>query len=202
MIEKILLAAVIFFFLFAFSIRSIKTALSVKKSIRGKSLKLTASIILSSLIYLFIIIRLIISKPLLFGEADLSGLPLIKILGYILIAKGFILGVLALNAMRNSWRVGIRYDQKTDLVKKGIYRFSRNPYFLAYDILFSGYLLIFPSPVLLILLVSFALVMHFMILEEENYLTSVHGKDYEEYRKKVNRYITFLPASGTLHPEN
>ena len=48
----------------------------------------------------------------------------------LLVTTGFMLGILALIAMRNSWRVGIKYDQKTDLVISGIYRFSRNPYFL------------------------------------------------------------------------
>jgi len=29
-----------------------------------------------------------------------------------------------------------------------------------------------------------------MILEEEKYLQSVHGEEYENYKNKVNRYLT------------
>jgi hypothetical protein len=73
--------------------------------------------------------------------------------------------------------------------EKGIYRFSRNPYFLSYLIMFVAYTVLLRSIILLILsLVGFA-VIHAMVLKEERHLTSLHGDTYRTYRKRVPRYL-------------
>jgi len=137
-----------------------------------------------------IILRLTLLEPKWIIEIDLSEYKLINILGLIFVSTGFILGILALIAMKNSWRVGIKYDQKTDLVTTGIYKISRNPYFLSYNILILGYIFIFPSFVLITFYLTLVIIFHNMILEEEKYLLSVHGENYIDYKKKVNRYLT------------
>ncbi len=189
MIEKLYLGLILVFFILAFAIRNIKTYLTTKQSIKGKSTKLTLSILISTLIYLLIILRIILLPPEYLFEFDVK-IDLLTYAGYVVVLVGFILGILALITMRNSWRVGIKYEQKTDLVDTGIYRFSRNPYFLSYDILIFGYALIFPSLILFLLLIALAIIFHNMILEEEKYLQSVHGEKYVQYKTKVNRYLT------------
>ena len=190
MIDKIYLALVIVFFILAFAIRNIKTYLSTGQSIRGKSLKLTLSIILSTIIYLLILLRLTIIKPGWILELEFYCISSLRIIGFVFVSAGFLIGIFALIAMRNSWRVGIKYDQKTDLVTTGIYRLSRNPYFFSYDMLILGYILIFPSIILITLYVALAITFHKMILEEEKYLETVHGDSYTNYKLKVGRYLT------------
>lgn len=189
MIEKIYLGLILIFFILAFAIRNIKTYLSTKQSIKGKSLKLTMSILVSTIIYVLILLRLTILNSYWF-EIDFSNCLIIKYVGLAFVSFGFVFGILALIAMKNSWRVGIKYDQKTDLVTSGIYRFSRNPYFFSYDILILGYILIFPSIILIILHLALVIIFHNMILEEEKYLESVHGDLYLDYKRKVKRYLT------------
>ena len=58
MFERIYLEGMLILFLFAFITRNIVTYISVKQSIRGKSLKLALSIALSTIIYLLIILKL------------------------------------------------------------------------------------------------------------------------------------------------
>lgn len=190
MIERIGLGLILIFFICAFAIRNIKTYISTKQSIKGKSLKLTISILTSTIIYLVILLRLTILTPNWILELDFAIFDKLKFIGYGLIILGFGLGILALIAMKNSWRVGIKYEQKTDLVSSGIYRISRNPYFLSYSVLILGFILIFPSLILIGLLILLATVFHKMILEEEKYLESIHGDKYLDYKRKVNRYIT------------
>ena len=189
-IQKSYLILILVFFILAFAIKNIKTYLSEKQSIRGRSFKLSMSILLSTSIYLLLLLRLsgLDSRWLL--EIDLSAYPILNILGLLLVSIGFVLGLLALKAMKNSWRVGIKYEQKTDLVSSGIYRLSRNPYFLSYYILILGYLFIFPSIILFIFYLALVITFHFMILEEEDYLQNVHGEKYRAYKKKVKRYFT------------
>lgn len=189
MIDKIYLGLILIFFILAFAIRNIKTYLSAKQSIKGKSLKLTMSILVSTLIYVLILLRLTILNSYWF-EIDFSNCLIIKYVGLAFVSFGFVFGILALIAMKNSWRVGIKYDQKTDLVTSGIYRFSRNPYFFSYDILILGYILVFPSIILIILHLALVIIFHNMILEEEKYLESVHGDSYLDYKRKVKRYLT------------
>ena len=190
MIEKIYLGLILIFFILAFAVKNIKTYISTKQSIRGSSVKLTLSILFSTIIYCLIILRLTLLEPKWIVEIDLSGYKQINILGLIFVSIGFILGILALIAMKNSWRVGIKYDQKTDLVTTGIYKISRNPYFLSYNILILGYIFIFPSFILISLYLTLVIIFHNMILEEEKYLLNVHGENYIDYKKKVNRYLT------------
>jgi len=189
MFEKIYLGLILIFFILAFAIRNIKTYLSTKQSIKGKSLKLTMSILVSTIIYVLILLRLTIPNFYWF-EIDFSNCLIIKYVGLAFVSFGFVFGILALIAMKNSWRVGIKYDQKTDLVTSGIYRFSRNPYFFSYDILILGYILIFPSIILIILHLALVIIFHNMILEEEKYLESVHSDSYLDYKRKVKRYLT------------
>lgn len=191
MIEKIYLGLILIFFVLAFAVRNVKTYLSIKKSINGKSFKLTLSILISTFIYLLILLRLSVLNPDWIFELEYLTLASLKYVGFALVTIGFMLGVSALIAMKNSWRVGIKYDQKTELISSGIYRFSRNPYFLSYSVLIVGYLLIFPSPILFGLWCSLAITFHQMILEEEKYLQSVHGESYLDYKKRVSRYITW-----------
>lgn len=189
MIEKIYLGLILIFFILAFAIRNIKTYLITKQPIKGKSLKLTMSILVSTIIYVLILLRLTMLNSYWF-EIDFSNFLIIKYVGLAFVSLGFVFGILALIAMKNSWRVGIKYDQKTDLVTSGIFRFSRNPYFFSYDILILGYILIFPSIILIILHLALVIIFHNMILEEEKYLESVHGNSYLNYKRKVKRYLT------------
>jgi len=192
MIEKVFLAAILIFFILAFAVRNIKTYLATKQSIKGKSVKLSLSILLSTIIYVLILSRISFLNPHWILELHLPFAETFRIAGLVLVSIGFLFGIFALIAMQNSWRIGIKYDQKTDLVTSGIYRFSRNPYFFSYDVLIFGYILIFPSLLLMGLLVGLSITFHLMILEEEQYLSNSHGNEYIAYQKRVSRYITFF----------
>lgn len=179
-------------YLAAFFVRNLKTYFTIKKSIRGRSLKLTVSLVLSTIIYVITLTNIFLPDfQSLFGKITILDISIIKYIGYGLLPLALIIGLAALFEMQNSWRVGIKHDQKTDLVTTGIYAFSRNPYFLSYDLLFLGIFLIFPSLLLLILTLALASVFHLMIKEEEKYLDEVHGKSYQMYKKKVGRYFVF-----------
>jgi protein-S-isoprenylcysteine O-methyltransferase Ste14 len=184
---------IILIYLAAFFIRNFKTYLTLRKSIRGKSTKLMLSLILSTIIYTIAFMQ-IFSSPWTTYLVALNFMEALKLkyLGFALIMIALIVGLAALYEMKNSWRVGIKYDQKTDLVTSGIYSLSRNPYFLSYDLLFLGLFLIYPSLVFLILTLVLIVMFHFMIMEEEAYLEKVQGENYINYKKKVSRYLSYF----------
>ncbi|MCP4370343.1 MAG: isoprenylcysteine carboxylmethyltransferase family protein [Deltaproteobacteria bacterium] len=91
--------------------------------------------------------------------------------------------------MKDSWRVGVLEDQKTELVTTGIYRFTRNPYFVSYFLMFAAYTVLLQNLILFGLSILGFLIVHKMIMKEEKYLYSVHGDTYEQYKTKVPRYM-------------
>ena len=98
----------------------------------------------------------------------------------------FLLSVLC---MKDSWRAGIPDKDKTELVTTGIYRFSRNPAFLGFDLMYVGVLLLYGN-LLTLSFSAFAIVMlHLQILQEERYLVNTFGAPYQEYCRHVSRYF-------------
>lgn len=110
-------------------------------------------------------------------------------IGIIIAALGVIIFVVAMSTMRDSWRAGIPEKDKTALVTNGIYRFSRNPAFLGFDLMYLGILISFFN-YLHLLFVLFAMVMlHLQILQEEKFLTAAFGEPYLEYKRRTGRYF-------------
>lgn len=56
---------------------------------------------------------------------------------------GVLVFIAAMATMRDNWRAGIPAQDQTELVTTGIYRFSRNPAFLGFDLVYLGLLLAF-----------------------------------------------------------
>lgn len=91
--------------------------------------------------------------------------------------------------MKDSWRAGIPDQDQTRLVTSGIYKFSRNPAFLGFDLMYIGMVLMYCN-ILTVLFTVFAMTMlHLQILQEEKYLAQTFGEDYLQYKQKVFRYL-------------
>lgn len=112
--------------------------------------------------------------------------------GIVLTGVGVLFFVLAITSMRDSWRAGVDETQKTAIVTKGIYKFSRNPAFAGFDMLYIGSALALPNVILLIAAVMGSLLLHFQILEEEKYLPRAFGQEYLQYRSTTPRYFLFF----------
>lgn len=97
--------------------------------------------------------------------------------------------IVAMCTMQDSWRAGIPSKDRTALVTKGIYKISRNPAFLGFDLVYVGIGLTFFNPLLAVVSIWAIVMMHFQILEEEKFLGKVFGEEYEEYRREVGRYL-------------
>lgn len=109
--------------------------------------------------------------------------------GIAVAAVGVLVFLLAMMTMRESWRAGISVTDQTELVTVGIYRFSRNPAFFGFDLLYLGMLLAFFHPVHLAFALFAAVMLHLQILQEERFLADTFGEPYLQYRNKVLRYF-------------
>ena len=83
-----------------------------------------------------------------------------------------------------------KYILKGKLLTSGIYSYTRNPIYSAFTILSLGILLIENNYYLLVLpFIYWLFLTILMILTEEKWLQKEFGKEYEEYKKSVNRCI-------------
>jgi protein-S-isoprenylcysteine O-methyltransferase Ste14 len=82
------------------------------------------------------------------------------------------------------------FGQESDSIKQsGFYRFTRNPQLLTYGIAVIGFALLWPSWYSFSWIFLYGLIAHMMIITEEEYLHKMHGDAYEQYCKRVPRYI-------------
>lgn len=118
---------------------------------------------------------------------EVPFLPL-KIAGIVCGVTGVVFFAMASITMKNSWRVGIP-EEKTALVTIGIYRWSRNPAFVGFDMMYLSICLLFFNIPVVLVSVWAALMLHLQILQEEKHMVNMFGSEYEEYKEHTLRYF-------------
>lgn len=78
---------------------------------------------------------------------------------------------------------------KNGLNLKGLYRYTRNPMYVAYFICFLGCVLLTQSLLLFAILMVFQISAHWIILSEERWCIERFGEAYKTYMHEVRRYI-------------
>lgn len=109
--------------------------------------------------------------------------------GFCIGILGDLIFLLSILCMKDSWRAGIPDKDKTELVTRGIYRYSRNPAFLGFDLMYVGVLLMYGNLLTLGFSVFAVVMLHLQILQEERYLAGTFGAAYTDYKKTVFRYL-------------
>ncbi|NTS40754.1 isoprenylcysteine carboxylmethyltransferase family protein [Flavisolibacter sp. BT320] len=115
--------------------------------------------------------------------------PSLRVAGLILGHLSILGIVVAQLQMKQSWRIGIDYDNKTQLVTWGLFSKSRNPIFLFLLISLVGFFLILPNAITFAVLFSAYIVLHITMRLEEDFLQKQHGEAYTRYKNNVPRLI-------------
>ncbi|WP_228455320.1 methyltransferase family protein [Chryseobacterium sp. Tr-659] len=118
---------------------------------------------------------------------NLDGL---KYIGIILMIGAFLWVTVAQLQMKDSWRIGIDEEVKTELITRGLFRFSRNPIFLGMTVSLAGFFLAFPTMITLLFLFMGSVLIQIQIRLEEDYLDKQHGEIYFAYKKRVGRMLS------------
>jgi protein-S-isoprenylcysteine O-methyltransferase Ste14 len=126
---------------------------------------------------------------------DPATVAVLRVTGAVLLFGGIVLLVTAQLELGASWRIGIEEGANPGLVTTGLYRFSRNPIFLALLMIVAGYTLLLPTRLSLVLLVGTCIWVWQQVAAEEAYLLRAYGNSYREYARRVGR---FLPGLGRL----
>lgn len=114
----------------------------------------------------------------------------LRILGACIGVIGAAVFIISAITMHDNWRAGVPEKKETTLVTGGIYRISRNPAFLGFDLVYIGILLMFFNYGLLTVSIAAAAMLHLQIVNvEEDFLIAEFGEEYLNYKKHVRRYI-------------
>lgn len=111
--------------------------------------------------------------------------------GLMTITIGLLFFILSMITMKTSWRVGIDKETKTSLITNGLYKYSRNPAFVGFNLMFIGLFLTSPNLVTLIICLLNIVSIHNLILQEEKHLENMLKVEYLSYKNKTPRYLFF-----------
>ena len=112
----------------------------------------------------------------------------IKHIAVFLLSIGLVLTVISIVNLGSSTRLGLPIENTT-LRTDGLYRYSRNPIYIGFNLLtIASILYLFNITILLLGLYSI-IIYHFIILGEERFMENRFGNNYIEYKQKVRRYL-------------
>jgi protein-S-isoprenylcysteine O-methyltransferase Ste14 len=124
-----------------------------------------------------------------FPSISLLSTDGIAALGVAILIFALVWVLTAQRHMQASWRIGIDEHVRTELVQRGLFRFSRNPIFLGMRLMLAGLFLVLPNAVMLVIWMVGEILMQIQVRLEEEYLNRTHGETYQTYQKQVRRWI-------------
>jgi protein-S-isoprenylcysteine O-methyltransferase Ste14 len=124
-----------------------------------------------------------VSKEAIFHNETISWI------GVFLCLLGLAFVFYSLASFKKSFRVGIDVNVVEELITTGVFAFSRNPMYVAFELVLFGEFLIFSSWILLVYMIAAIWLFRRQILLEEDFLKRHYGRAYMEYCKRVRRYI-------------
>lgn len=154
----------------------------------GKMDKTDFLILPFALFYFYLVFANAFSLPTL-SKQEFLQTEVIAWMGVFFCLVGLVVLLWSLVSFGKSFRVGIDTDHPDQLVKTGVFAFSRNPIYLAFASVLLGQFLIFPNWILLIFLGAAIWLFHRQVLREETYLKDHYGQDYADYSTRVRRYL-------------
>ena len=175
------------FYFFYIGKMLIQAGQSIKTNQAGKGNKPLKVRIIERIMSLAAILTIIAEIISIFAITPVFPKPVV-LLGAVTGIVAVVLFATAVITMKKSWRVGIP-EEKTAIVTNGIYRISRNPAFLGFDLLYLSMALMFFNIPLLLCSVWAAVMLHLQILQEEKWLDQMFGEEYRNYSRKVMRYL-------------
>lgn len=114
-------------------------------------------------------------------------------LGIIITLAGIAATYVAQVSMGDAWRIGVREDERTQLVAEGAFAVVRNPIFSCMLVTAAGLVALMPNWVSVAsfaaLLVAVELQVRFV---EEPYLLRTHGQRYRDYASRVGRFFPMV----------
>jgi len=128
-----------------------------------------------------------VTRPSVIGAAQITGAAIVVLGGILVVACVVSFALIGKGTPAP-------YDPPRRLVVRGPYRWVRNPMYWGAALALGGAALFYQSVALFAYALLFLVVMHALVLGyEEPTLRGSFGSEYEEYCRRVSRWLPFAP---------
>ena len=86
---------------------------------------------------------------------------------------------------------GLSTSEAHKLQTNGIFSISRHPFYLGFILILFASCLFTPHYLNILAFIGAWIIHHFIMIKEEQFLSSQYGDEYRQYAKRVKRYISF-----------
>jgi protein-S-isoprenylcysteine O-methyltransferase Ste14 len=114
----------------------------------------------------------------------------VEYIGLAFLITGTILTFLTSSVLKEDLIFGLPKTKMHQLQTKGVYSFSRHPFYLGFLLILFSSALFVPNIFNIIFFITAWILHHLIMIKEEEFLVSKYGDEYRNYTKRVNRYIT------------
>ena len=112
----------------------------------------------------------------------------LEYISFVVYLSGMIITISGLINLGQSLRMGLP-DEETELKTKGIYRLTRNPIYVGFDLICLASVIFYPSIINIIVFITVIVYHHYVIKAEESFLEKKFDSSWKDYIKKTRRYL-------------
>jgi protein-S-isoprenylcysteine O-methyltransferase Ste14 len=120
-----------------------------------------------------------------------GSIPVIDCIALIFLMAGTLVLIQSTIQLNKDLIFGLSDAEEHKLQTKGLYSLSRHPFYLGFIFILFSSCLLYPNYLNIIAFLGAWLIHHFIMIEEEKFLTTHYGEQYRNYKKNVRRYLTF-----------
>jgi protein-S-isoprenylcysteine O-methyltransferase Ste14 len=118
--------------------------------------------------------------------------PVMDAIALVFLITGTIVLYLSTFRLNKDLIFGLSSSGDHHLQTGGIYAISRHPFYLGFIFILFSSCLLTPHFLNIAAFIGAWLIHHFIMIREEQFLTSQYGEEYTRYAKKVKRYLTLI----------
>jgi protein-S-isoprenylcysteine O-methyltransferase Ste14 len=114
----------------------------------------------------------------------------VDVIALVFLIAGTVILILATFKLNKDLVFGLSSSESHKLQTTGIFSLSRHPFYLGFILILFSSCLFNPHYLNILAFAGAWIIHHFIMIREEQFLTSQYGEEYRQYAKRVKRYIT------------
>lgn len=115
----------------------------------------------------------------------------IDIIALVFLIIGTVILFLSTFKLNKDLVFGLSSSENHKLQTKGVFSISRHPFYLGFIFILFSSCLFNPHYINILAFIGAWIIHHFIMIKEEQFLSSKYGEEYRQYAKRVKRYIFF-----------